>query len=324
MLISNTEILMLSDPEPVEGGYMLKWASDMGKTGTCMLHVENADTLWFTGLGSFHESIGPDKLVFARQTLPEVKKSYLSGGSAVSRSGTLTGRWMGSDGLMIKLNSVKKVYEYNKKAYHGIIEMNGPGYVKEGVVEVKLKSPRVIALYSIPLDTDVNETHYSEIRIGDDGKSLSYHLCGGVAVRTQMFKLITNTAVYPLRPFDQKYYGMFSTGKEVVPVPLNFFFKQFYDNGEGEMKEGYGCLTLSYNMGAYIDNDFIYEAKILDNGNVSIKYECDRSYNKYSALLVWNESKKTWTVTKVTCLSGEAGDCYMMNNPMIKLVGDIE
>ena len=325
ILISNTETLMLSDPEPAEGGYRLRWASDMGKTGTCTLHVRADGTLWFTGLGTFHESIGPDRLVFERQAEPSAKKPYLSGGgAAVSGSGTLKGRWMGRDGLMIRLNSVRKTYKYTGKAYHGIIEMNGPGYIKEGVVDVKQKSPYVIALYSVPLDTDANETHYSEIRIGSDGRSLSYHLCGGVAVRTATFKLITDTDVYELRPLESQYYGMFSTGKEVVPVPLNFYFKQTYDNGSGEMKEGHGCLTISYNTGGYIDNDLIYDARILDNGNVSIKYQCGRTDNKYSAVLVWHNAKKTWTVTQVKRLSGGGDDCYMMNDPLIKLVGDIK
>lgn len=376
ILISNTETLMLSDPEPAEGGYRLRWASDMGKTGTCMLHVRADGTLWFTGLGTFHESIGPDKLVFVRQAEPSAKKPYLSGGGAgngggagasatdgapatadgssatvtgssaagtdgvpmfkpetdaggniqlpAESSGTLTGRWMGRDGLMIKLNSVKKPYTYTRKAYHGIIEMNGPGYIKEGVVAVRQQSPRCVGLYSIPLDTDVKEIHYSEIRVGDDGRSLSYHLCGGVAVRTQLFKLITDTAVYDLWPLEPQYYGMFSTGSEVVPVPLNFYFKQSYDNGAGEMKEGYGCLTISYNMGGYIDNDLIYEAKILDNGNVGIKYRCGRTDNKYSAVLVWDKPKSSWTVTQVKRLSGDGDDCYMMNDPLIKLVGDIK
>lgn len=66
ILISNTETLMLTDPEPVQGGYRVKWASDMGKTGTCTMNIAADGTLWFTGLGTFDKSIGPDKLVFVR------------------------------------------------------------------------------------------------------------------------------------------------------------------------------------------------------------------------------------------------------------------
>ena len=57
------------------------------------------------------------------------------------------------------------------------------------------------------------------------------------------------------------------------------------------MKLGYGCITLSYNMGSYIDNDFIYDAQIQENGSVRIKYQCGRTDNKYSALLVWNKAE---------------------------------
>ena len=377
MLISNTETLMLTDPEPVQGGYKLKWASDMGKTGTCTMTIAADGTLWFTGLGTFDKSIGPDKLVFVRQPEQTAAKKYLAAGGGTpatdkpatgqtgngpkggetsagavdkgrtsvptdgtpaykpetdaagniklpkASSGTLTGRWIGNGGLMIKLNSMKKAYKYYNATYHGFITMEGPGYISEGIVAVVKHSDTCIGLYSIPLDTDVRQIHYSEIHLDKSGQASTYHLCGSVEVRSQTYKLITNTAIYQLKPLDTCYYGMFSTGNEVKPVPLNFYFKQAYDDGYGNVKEGYGCITLSYNMGSYIDNDFIYDAQIQSNGSVRIKYQCGRTDNKYSALLVWNKAKKSWSVTQIKRIEGSSDDCYMMNSPQITLKGDI-
>lgn len=81
ILISNTETLMLTDPEPMQGGYRLKWASDMGKTGTCTMTIAADGTLWFTGLGTFDKSIGPDKLVFVRQPGQTAARTYLAAGT---------------------------------------------------------------------------------------------------------------------------------------------------------------------------------------------------------------------------------------------------
>lgn len=347
ILISNTETLMLTDPEPVQGGYRLKWASDMGKTGTCTMTIAADGTLWFTGLGTFDKSIGPDKLVFVRQPGQTAARTYLAAGSdkpqqgggtpaykpatdadgnimlPKASSGTLTGRWIGDGGLMIKLNSIIKSYRYSNAAYHGFITMEGPGYISEGIVAVVKQSDTCVGLYSIPLDTDVRQIHYSEIHLGPTGRASTYHLCGSVEVRSQSYKLMTNTAIYKLNPIDTRYYGMFSTGNEVRPVPLNFYFKQSYDDGYGNVKPGYGCITLSYNMGSYIDNDFIYDAQIQTNGSVRIKYQCGRTDNKYSALLVWNKGRKSWTVTQIRRIEGGSDDCYMMNSPQITFKDDI-
>ncbi|CCY84900.1 unknown [Prevotella sp. CAG:1185] len=335
ILISNTETLMLTDPEPVQGGYRVKWASDMGKTGTCTMNIAADGTLWFTGLGTFDKSIGPDKLVFVRQpgqtTLPTdgppaYKPETDADGNIMlpkASSGTLTGRWIGDGGLMIKFNSIIKSYRYSNATYHGFITMEGPGYVSEGIVAVVKHSDTCVGLYSIPLGTDVRQIHYSEIHIGPTGRASTYHLCGSVEVRSQSYKLMTNTAIYKLNPIDTRYYGMFSTGNEVRPVPLNFYFKQSYDDGYGNVKLGYGCITLSYNRGNYIDNDFIYDAQIQINGSVRIKYQCGRTDNKYSALLVWNKDRKSWTVTQIRRIEGSSDDCYMMNSPQITFKDDI-
>ena len=224
---------------------------------------------------------------------------------------------------MIKLNSIIKSYRYSNAAYHGFITMEGPGYISEGIVAVVKHSDTCVGLYSIPLDTDVRQIHYSEIHLGPTGRASTYHLCGSVEVRSQSYKLMTNTAIYKLNPIDTRYYGMFSTGNEVRPVPLNFYFKQSYDDGYGNVKQGYGCITLSYNMGSYIDNDFIYDAQIQTNGSVRIKYQCGRTENKYSALLVWNKGRKSWTVTQIRRIEGSSDDCYMMNSPQITFKDDI-
>ena len=238
-------------------------------------------------------------------------------------SGTLTGRWIGDDGLMIKFNSIIKSYRYSNATYHGFITMEGPGYISEGIVAVVKHSDTCVGLYSIPLDTDVRQIHYSEIHLGPTGRASTYHLCGSVEVRSQSYKLMTNTAIYKLNPIDTRYYGMFPTGNEVRPVPLNFYFKQSYDDGYGNVKLSYGCITLSYNRGNYIDNDFIYDAQIQINGSVWIKYQCGRTDNKYSALLVWNKDRKSWTVTQIRRIEGSSDDCYMMNSPQITFKDDI-
>lgn len=384
ILISNTETLMLTDPEPVNGGYKLNWTSDMGKTGTCTMTIAADGTLWFTGLGTFDKSIGPDKLVFVKQHKQTASRTYLASGSdkpqpeggkpatnkpatgqtgsstnggetsaaAIDKeqtilptdgtpaykpetdaagniklpkasSGTLAGKWIGDGGLMIKLNSTNRAYIYSNAVYYGFVTMEGPGYISEGIVAVVKHSDTCVGLYTIPLDTDVRQIHYSEIHLDQSGQAATYHLCGSVEVRSQTYNLITNTAIYQLKPLDTRYYGMFSTGNEVNPVPLNFYFKQSYDDGYGNVKLGYGCITLSYNMGSYIDNDFIYDAQIQENGSVRIKYQCGRTDNKYSALLVWSKTKKSWSVTQIKRIEGSSDDCYMMNDPQITFKGDI-
>ncbi len=371
ILITNSEVLMLTDPQPVNGGYRITWVSDMDKKGSCMMHVGDDGTLWFTGLGTFSKEIGPDNLKLTLVEEPAVKKSYLAvrkpempvvnkpkvpagapantstGGSAKVPAeadlpmdietdaegnvivpkvnvGTLTGQWASPEGLVIKLNSVRKAYPYSGKAYYGLITMDRSGWLKEGVVAVKKLSDTRYALYTEKLDTESGIYSYSEIRFGADGKTATYHLCKNTEVLTLMGKLLTNSAVYQLGVLQNKYYGMFSTGSEVVPVPLNFYFKQTYDDGYGNKEEGYGCLTWSYNKGMRIDHDFIYDAKILENGNVSVKYRCGRTDEKCSALLVWNDLKKTWTVTQCKSLIGEeTSDCYMVNSSM-KLTGVIK
>lgn len=357
--ITNSEVLMLTDPQPTDGGYSLTWTSDMnGKKGKCVLHVDNDGTLWFTGLGTFNKQIGPDKLKLAKVDKPAAGKPYLAvnkrpepdtekpkgpetkpadelpvniatdaNGNIIvpkTNTGTLAGKWISPEGLFIKLNSTRKSYSYYGTVYYGLVTMNGPGYLNEGIVAVKKLSDTRYGLYTVTLDTDAGTHHYSEIRIGADGKTVTYHLCSHTEVCTQMGELVTNSAAYNMSPLQNQYYGMFSTGNEVTPVPLNFYFKQTYDNGYGDMEEGYGRLTWSYNQGMRIDHDFIYDAKILENGNVSIKYRCGRTDNKYSAVLVWNNTKKAWSVTQVRSLSEEeVNDCYMIDST-IRLSGEIK
>ena len=45
--------------------------------------------------------------------------------------------------------------------------------------------------------------------------------------------------------------------------------------------------------------------------------------NKYSALLVWNKGRKSWTVTQIRRIEGSSDDCYMMNSPQITFKDDI-
>lgn len=107
------------------------------------------------------------------------------------------------------------------------------------------------------------------------------------------------------------------------PVPLDFYFRQPYDDGYGNLKEGYGCITLSYDMGRYIGNDFIYDAQIQADGSARIKCQCGRTDNKHSALQVGNRAKKSWPVTQIKHIEGSSDGCYMMNSPHIALKDDI-
>lgn len=367
--IANTEVLMLTSPEAIDGGYRLKWESDLGKSGSCELRAESDSVVWFICLGTFPSNLGPDSLRFVLQKVPTAGKPYLAytpappvvkpevveeGKTAVARSSSsdtiategrplfepsvdaagniqvpptnnvaLSGKWLGVNGMRIRLNSKSMTYEYYGKRYYGMIEMDGPGYVKEGIVAIRQQSPRCIGLYSQPLDTDHPLVHYSELRLPADGNGISYHLCGSVEVRTQMFKLVSRTASYRLWPFLTQFYGLYSTGKEVEPFPLNFYFKQLYDF-QGEMKEGYGLLPVSYNGGSYLDEDLILEAKIQDDGSVRVKYLCSRSESEYSALLVWNKAAKSWSITQVKPLSGDEDDCFLLNAPPVSFVGDMK
>lgn len=81
ILIVNTESLMHTGPGPVQGGYRLKWASDMGKTCTCTMAVAADGTLWFAGLCTFGKSIAPGNPVLVRQPEQTAARTYLAAGS---------------------------------------------------------------------------------------------------------------------------------------------------------------------------------------------------------------------------------------------------
>lgn len=350
-LLTNNEVCMLSEPKKTSYGWTLAWNSDYGKSGTCELHVVNDSTLYFVGLGTIGKELNSDKLELVRVGEPAAKKPYLDGccGSGdtapktdtgdtakpasgtvptpgytpetdgngnvklpTQNSGTLKGRWIGKSGLAVKVNSLQKSYEYYGNRYYGILKMDGPGFIHEGVVRVCQVSKSVYILYSVPLDTDDKRYHWSKVEVMNNG-NICFYPTGGLRELDALGRERKEIIFYLLEPFKPQYAGMFTTGSEVSPFPLDFYTKAYYDNGYGSKQEGHGCVTTSFNGGMYIDNDLIKEAKLQDDGSVWVKWTCGRTDNTYTAVLVYDKAKKAYTATRVRNLTGDSDDCYMIN-----------
>ena len=338
-LISNTETCMLSEPVKTDYGYTLSWESDYGKKGKCELHVENDSTLYFIGLGSLGKSIGPDSLKFIVNRTETDNKKYLACGTKptpgtpgdkqakpqddgprpkadkqgniiipTQNSGTLKDEWAGASRLIVNLNSTAPTYTYYGHNYYGIIKMDGPGYIHEGVTCIQQAGQGEYLVYSTPLDTDAKTHHWSRVKLYSDG-SISFYPTGGVNELDQMGRERKKIYFYWLTPKLPQYSGKFTTNDNVIPFPVDFYEKKVYDDGYGGRREGYGCIVSSPGGSTLIDNDFITEASILADGRVAITYICGRTDATHKAVLTYDKAKNKYDIS----VDGDTGDCFLPN-----------
>lgn len=365
ILIGNSEVCKLTNPVKTDEGWTLTWHNDMGKTGTCRLLVNADGTIYFVGLGTFPEGINPDNLKLRKVNTPSKPKDYLKaplpaekpspgfpgqplaqdngdkdipvysvekekgGGIKLppANTGLIQGEWIGqnTDGsdIIIKINSRQKTYKCHGTPYYGSIVMQGASYIEEGIVRIKKIDNSSFAIYSYPLCTGNIRVNLSIAVLYDDG--IKFYPREGIEALTQMGQPAPLSKMMYCLPLKTQYMGHFTTGKEVNPFRLNFYYKDDYDNGYGDKEEGYGCIATSFNTGRHTDNDFITAAEILPDGRVRIKYNCGRTGNVYTAVLVYNAGTKAYKVTQLTMKKDESDcpqsdDCYM-RNATIKLLG---
>lgn len=345
--LANTEVCRLSDPERTADGWKLAWKSDYGKSGTCELHIVNDTTLRFTGLGYLSKSLSCDGLLLTKVQRPAAQKDYLTPRSVPqpkapespspeagkpsaeapfapsvdgegnvlmpkSNTGSLRGEWVGASGILLKVDALSQRYEYGGERYYGIIRLDGPGYIHEGVVRVQQLAADEYILYTIPLDTDFLPIHWLRVKLPAPGDPfLQLWPTGGPRELDQMGKELRKVIFYGLCPVQPHYVGRFTTGREVQPFRLDFLERDYRDNGTGSQTYSHGCVTSSFNSGSYIDHDVILSTSIDERGNVNIEYRCGRTDNLYKAILVYNAAKKSYLVREVKRLSGEDDDCAL-------------
>lgn len=370
MLLVNSEICKLSNPREGKDCWSLDWEDDLGKKGTCTLYVPTDSTLYFIGLGSFAQSIGPDSLHFVLSKQAMASKSYLvkkprpqkveqpSGAVPVAgkvsvpnipanlrdwkpevpkslkmppaNSGIIKGLWSGknTDGstITVKLNSTVAAINYYGTKYFGLINMNGPSFIKEGVVRiVKLEENR-FALYSRPLDTGVQDIHYSVVTLYN--KDLLFYPTAATPALSVMGRPVPVSQMIYCKMTGECFTGMFTTGKEVSNFPLNLLQKTYFKDNTGEQVECHGFVFTSFNMGNRTDADEIISTEPIDDKKIKIKYQCGRTGNVYTAILVYNPATKIFKATQVMMVKGESeapdsDDCYLPN-AQIKYVGTLK
>lgn len=365
ILIGNSEVCKLTNPVKTDEGWTLTWHSDMGKTGTCRLVVNTDGTMHFIGLGTFSKGINPDNLKLQKVNTPSTPKDYLKvsvpAGKPVSslpgqprtqdkgnkdmpaytvekdkagniklppaNTGLIRGEWIGKNtdgsGIIISINSQQKVYKHSGTLYYGTIMMQGASYIEEGILRVKKIDNNAFAIYSCPLNTGNLSLNVSIVVLYNG--AIKFYPKEGIEALTQMGRPAPLSQMIYCLPLKTQYKGKFTTGKEVSPFYLNFYYKDYYDSGYGDKELGYGCITTSFNMGRYTDSDFITEAEIMPNGHVKIKYTCGRTGNVYTAELVYSAGTKSYKPTQIKMKQDESDspdsdDCYL-HNAVIKLLG---
>lgn len=362
MLLVNSEVCKLSNPSEGDNCWTLDWENEMGQKGKCTLYAPTDSTLLFIGLGSFDKSIGPDSLMFALNKemtssagkqpyftrkprpqgdegpdyIPAILRTYKPSVPPTltvptSNSGYIKGEWIGKldngSVMSIKLNSTAKSISYYGHKYYGLIKMNGPTFIEEGVIAVKKIGDAMYGLYTRPLSTDVQAIHYSVVACYM--KNILFFPTSATPAKTVMGRPAPKpVSMYCMPPLPH-FMPMCSTGKEVKDFPLNFYQKGYCKNREGEAVLCHGIIFTSFNMGSRTDEDIILEAYPdmhgVDKKNVKIKYRCGRTENVYTAVLVYNPQKTEYKVTQVKMVKSESeypdiNDCYLQDG-IIKCVG---
>lgn len=241
-----------------------------------------------------------------------------------TNSGYIKGIWVGklADGsvISIKLNSAAKSISYYGHKYYGLIRMDGPTFIEEGVVAVQKIGDAMYGLYTRSLNTDVSDIHYSVV--AGYLKNILFFPTSATSAKNVMGRpASTPVSIYCMPPLPH-FIPMCSTGKEVKNFPLDFYQKGHYNNREGEGVLCYGMVFTSFNMGRRTDEDIILEAHPdiygVDKKNIRIKYKCGRTGNVYTAVLVYNPQKTEYKVTQAKMIKSESecpdiNDCYLQN-----------
>lgn len=86
----------------------------------------------------------------------------------------------------------------------------------------------------------------------------------------------------------------------------------FEDDYEGNSRQCYGSIYITYNNGMYVDNCLIVNKKT-DGNQAVIEYLGGRDGNTYSATLVYNPATKQITVKqpKLVKATNEITECYV-------------
>ena len=247
-----------------------------------------------------------------------------------ANSGIIKGAWMGQNsdgsGVLIKLNSTAKTIKYYGTPYFGTIMMQGPTYIEEGIVRVTKLGENKFALYSVPLNTGVQDLHYSVV--ATYYKDLLFYPTAATPGRNQMGRTSPVSQMIFCKAICENAIGMFTTGKEVSNFPLNLYQKGYYKNSMGDNEECYGFIFTSFNVGRYIDDDKVISTEPIDGKSVRIKYQCGRTGNIYTAVLVYDINTRALKPTQIKMVKAESDspdsdDCYL-SRCVIKYVGPLK
>lgn len=247
-----------------------------------------------------------------------------------ANSGIIKGAWMGQNsdgsGVVIKLNSTAKTINYYGTTYFGTIMMEGPTFIEEGVVRITKLGENKFALYSVPLNTGVQELHYSVVATYYN--DLLFYPTAATQGRNQMGRFVPVSQMIFCKAICEKATGMFTTGKEVSNFPLNLYQKGYFKNSMGDSEQCHGFIFTSFNVGRYTDDDKVVSTEPIDAKSVKIKYQCGRTGNIYTAVLVYDVNTKSLKPTQIKMLKAESDnpdsdDCYL-SRCVLKYVGPLK
>jgi len=245
-------------------------------------------------------------------------------------SGTLVGEWVGQnvDGtyLFIRLNTAKTIFKSENVPFFGSLMMYGPAYLEEGVMSIQQLKNGAFAVYSLPLNTDNIRSDLSLVELRSDNSLLFWPRLG-IEPLSQMGQRRPLSECISCQPLREQHAGMFTTGAEVQPFPLNFYVKQSFDDGTGEMTEAYGYVTTSYGQGSRIDRDMITEACINDDGSVDVVWRCGRTDIVYKARLQYDAKAQAYKVTQPRSVENEydvPDDCYLLGGTLLRRTGALQ
>lgn len=107
--------------------------------------------------------------------------------------------------------------------------------------------------------------------------------------------------------------GTWKLAKGDGQIKMNLYSKEmFEDDYEGNSRQCYGSIYITYNNGMYVDNCLIVNKKT-DGNQAVIEYLGGRDGNTYSATLVYNPATKQITVKqpKLVKATNEITECYV-------------
>lgn len=239
-----------------------------------------------------------------------------------TNSGYIKGMWIGKlsneSVISIELNSASKSISYLGHKYYGLIRMDGPTFIEEGVIAIKKIRSSMYGLYTRSLKTGNSDIHYSIVAVYMN--DLLFFPTSATRAKDAMGRPAPTPESIFCKPPQPHFIPCCSTGKGVEDFPLNFYQKINYSDGEGHSIACYGIIPI--NTGNRMDADVILEAhpdiygSPVDKKHVRIKYKCGRTENVYMAVLVYNPQKTEFKVTQVKMVKSESkypdmDDCYL-------------